>query len=84
MGGLKEVEMFTKRFLFLFAVVLASAAKPAMAIGERACADAGIRGRIVRQSYELVTVDDPTIIMMDVLLHVTVRVKTVLFGPRST
>jgi hypothetical protein len=67
--------------VFLFAAVLVLAAPPAMAIGVHACADAGIRGHIIRQTYERVQIDDPNVIFMNVLFHITVRVKTVLFGP---
>jgi hypothetical protein len=49
--------------------------------GKRSCAVAAVDGTINTQTYELIRSDDPDLVINDVVLHLDVRVRRVLFGP---
>ena len=56
-------------------------AAPPYLWGDKACADAEVRARVVHIGYESVRSSDPRFIIMDGLYRYRVRVTRVMFGP---
>ena len=55
-----------------------------MTFGDKACAEAKIIGSIENQTWESLRDDDPNVIIMDGLNHITFDVKRVVYGRIST
>jgi hypothetical protein len=69
------------KWLCAAALCVLSAPASALAIGDKTCADAEVVANIKSQVWESLSIPDPHAIVTDGLVHLTLRVEKVIYGP---
>src|SRR5277367_4044423 len=80
----KSIGDVLRRIIVSILLTVLSSHSQAMTFGDKACAEAKIIGSIENQTWESLRDDDPNVIIMDGLNHITFDVKRVVYGRIST